>query len=322
MSAAWAAVLAADVAPSQEGWRVVYLGSDVIARDSSFVALRESLERLSSKRGAMVHLEHRLMPAIATRVQQQDMVARTVDRGCDLLIAPTGDSALAAALEQRGSGRLYRPPVVFASFSDPVVTGIVPSLRAPGGRITGISLTDVWHAKRLELLRESFADLRHLGVLLDRLWVPVRSFEEDIARPAAALGLQAVRFDADSADELDALMHSPEAARMDAWYVVDSYISWLAEARIIEHLRRLERPAMHTTESEVADGGALMAYAADREFVFDALADLTLRVLRGEDPGSIPVQRPRRFVLAVRPREAPAALRIHPSIVRRADRVY
>jgi putative tryptophan/tyrosine transport system substrate-binding protein len=310
------------VSRAEAGWRVVYLGSDDEAKDSSFKAMRESLERLAAARAVVARLDHRLVHARLSKPQQQALAAEVIDRGCDALIAPTADTALAAATALRRPGRRHQPPVLFASFGDPVVMGIVPTSQRPGGRITGVSLTDTWHAKRLELLREAFGPIRTVGVLLDRLWLPVVSYAVDVADPAAALGLHTVRFDADTVEELDTVMHSRAAAGMDAWYIADSYISWLAEARIIEHMRRLRRPAIHTTESEVADGGALMAYAADREFVFDALADLTLRVLRGEDPGSIPIQRPRRFVLAVRPRAEPAALRIHPSVVRRADRVY
>jgi ABC-type uncharacterized transport system substrate-binding protein len=107
----------------------------------------------------------------------------------------------------------------------------------------------------------------------------------------------------------------------DAWYVPATYLAYFAEASILQHLQRLGRPSMHTTLGEVARG-APMAYVQDTRFVFDAMADLTHRVLRGVDAGSIPVQGPRQFVLAVRPRDTPAALRVHPSVVRRADRIY
>jgi hypothetical protein len=66
----------------------------------------------------------------------------------------------------------------------------------------------------------------------------------------------------------------------------------------------------------------LMAFAQDVPAATEMLADLTLRILRGEDAGSIPVQRPKKFILAVRPRDEPGVPQIHPSVIRRADRVY
>lgn len=322
MAAAWVGMAVADSSSRAVEHRVVYIGSDTPSVDASYIAMDQSLERLATARGMSVQLEHRLMHALLPKSEQAAAVARMLDAGCDALIAPTGDAAIAAAHACREPGRTHVPPVLFASFLDPVRTGVVESMQRPGGRITGVSLADTWHAKRFELLHEAFAGIRRVGVLLDRLWTPGHDFTAEVAIPAAAFGIEAVRFDADTVDELDQVMRSAEAARMDAWYVTDTYVNWIAEATVIEHIHRLQRPSIHTTESEVADRGAVMAYAADRDFVFDALADLTLRTLRGEDPGSIPVQRPRRFVLAVRPRLEPAALRIHPAVVRRANRVY
>ena len=78
---------------------------------------------------------------------------------------------------------------------------------------------------------------------------------------------------------------------------------------------------MHATDREVAQG-ALMAYSQDTAYTAEALADLALRVAMGERAGDIPVQRPRRFVLSVRPRDEPAALRLPAHLVKRADRVH
>jgi putative ABC transport system substrate-binding protein len=302
--------------------RVVYLGTASPQTDESFATTRRALFQLAAARGQPLTLEHHLAPGTWSIARLRAATANAVAAECDALIAPTGDTALGVVAEYTQHSGQPLPPVVFASFLHPVTAGIVRSMQFPGGRMTGVWLTDDWHAKRLSLLRQAFLGVRRVGVLMDRFWGTALDFQPDVAQPAAALGIEVERFDADSEGELDEVMQSPAAARVDGWYVTDSYISWLAEARIIEHLRRLQRPAIHTTVSEVADGGALLAYAADREFVFDALADLTLRVLRGEDPGSIPVQRPRRFILAVRPRPEPASLRIHPSVVRRADLVF
>jgi putative tryptophan/tyrosine transport system substrate-binding protein len=301
--------------------KVVYLGYDTPAQDAGFSALQQSLRHMAPSHGVRLHLQHHLIPT-TPETAQRSAVQAAMALGCEVLVAPDAASAGIAAAALRQPAPAARQALVFSSFANPVAMGIVASMQAPGGRATGISLFDTWHGKRLELLREAFPGVHRVGVLLDRFWEPTATFAALIDAPAAALGLAALRFDADTPQELDAVMHSPAAARMDAWYVADSYIADLAEAQVIAHLARLQRPAIHTTVNEVAKGGALMAYAADRGFVFDALADLTLRVLRGEDPGGIPIQRPRRFVLAVRPREQPFALRIDPSVVRRADRIF
>ena len=111
------------------------------------------------------------------------------------------------------------------------------------------------------------------------------------------------------------------ALRLDGWYIPATFVAYEYEREIIDALQRMKVPAIHATEQEVA-AGALMAYAPDTGFVWDTLAELCLRVLGGEDAGAIPIQRPRRFSLAVRPRDEPRVLRLAPNLIQRADRVY
>jgi ABC transporter substrate binding protein len=302
--------------------RVVFLGSEEAERDAVFAKAQDSLSRMAMARRASAQIEHLLVPHHLSWTRKQALVAEALDQGCELLLAPTANTALLAANEVRRAYRPQSPALLFVSFMDPVGMGIVLAPPMPRGRITGITLVDTWHGKRFEILRRAFGHVGKVGILKDRPWGSQEALEREIVFPATQLGLRTVQFDADTVEELNLVMRSAAAAQMDAWYVVDSYLSWLAEKQIIEHLNRLQRPAMHTTVNEVAKSGALMAYAADRTFVYDTLADLTLRVLAGEDPGSIPIQRPRRFVLAVRPRAEPAALRIHPAVVRRADLIF
>lgn len=257
---------------------------------------------------------HRVSGGTAPERRERELALARAFRPA-ILVAPTGNTAL-ASVRQRGSEQ-----VVFASHLDPVRRGIVPSLTQPGPGITGISQADTLHAKRLELLRDAYPHIRRVGVLADRSWWRDFSEGDHFQAQAAALGLRVHVVLADTEAELEAAMHAPAAREMQGWYVPATTLSYFAEAAILQHLQRLGRPSMHTTLGEV-ERGAPLAYVQDTSFVFDAMADLTHRVLRGVDAGSIPVQGPRQFVLAVRPRETPAALRLHPSIVRRADRVY
>jgi putative ABC transport system substrate-binding protein len=61
-------------------------------------------------------------------------------------------------------------PIIMTGFTDPVATGLVPSLARPGGNITGVSIMNEELAgKRLELLKETSPKVSRLGVL----WNPV-----------------------------------------------------------------------------------------------------------------------------------------------------
>ena len=293
---------------------VVYLGAATAASDMGYQSFHDAMRRWE-RPGSPPYTLHYQRIAAANPERIASDVAQALTARPDIVVAPTGDSALAAV---RGRGPTQ---VVFASHPHPVQFGIAASLIRPGAGITGISLADTLHAKRLELLRDAYPNIRTVGVLADRFWW--RDFDDPALLPglAAAQGLKLKVLLADSETELEAAMQASAAQEPDAWYVPATYLSYVAEAAILQHLQRLGRPSMHTTLGEV-ERGAPLAYVQDTSFVFDAMADLTHRVLRGVDAGSIPVQGPRQFVLAVRPRETPAALRLHPSIVRRADRVY
>jgi putative tryptophan/tyrosine transport system substrate-binding protein len=292
---------------------VLYLGAKPQAQDRTFMQFAAAVHKLAPPAGSPLTLRYLQGDAL----DAAGMGAAIAGAGLvpDLLVAPTAASAMAA------KGLTSAPAIVFASAMDPVEFGIVPSLLHPGRRITGISLADDLHVKRLELLRDAFPAIQRVAILADQGWAEAYAPQGKLKGVVALAGLHTRVLLAETREELDALMHSDAAAWADGWYIPPTYISYLAESEIIEHLRRLHRPAMHSDDSEMA-AGALMAYSRDMSFAYDALARLTLRVAAGEDAGSIPIQQPMRFVLSVRPRQGDPQLRIQPDVIRRADRVY
>jgi putative tryptophan/tyrosine transport system substrate-binding protein len=311
---AWLAA-PADAQLANPANRVVYVGSDTADTDTRFKELAHALTRMNAGLNTEMRLEYAHVPISKLDVKKLAL-AKVLSSQPTVLIAPTASTALAAAqLPRTGTS------VVFVSAPEPVRAGIAQSMRSPGPRITGVSTADDWHLKRLELLRSAFPKGRTLGVLSDRAWAANEDFDALIGQPAKTQGYQATLFLADKPEEAVRVLQSAKARRMDAWYIPRNFIASLAEKQIIEELRRLQVPAIHATEQEVANG-ALMAFAQDVPAATEMLADLTLRILRGEDAGSIPIQRPKKFILAVRPRDEPGAPQIQPSVVRRADRVY
>jgi putative ABC transport system substrate-binding protein len=75
-------------------------------------------------------------------------------------VASAGSAALAAKKATTSV------PIVFATVNYPVEIGLVPSLRHPGGNITGTSFNAAELAgKRLELLKQLVPTARRVGVL-------------------------------------------------------------------------------------------------------------------------------------------------------------
>ncbi|CAN5365552.1 hypothetical protein BH11PSE9_BH11PSE9_33840 [soil metagenome] len=232
-----------------------------------------------------------------------------------VLVAPTGNTARIARRVAADT------PVVFASFLDPVRSGIAGSMRLPGGHVAGVSLADWLDGKRLEILRDAFPHVRTVAVLTDKSWAEHYDGEARIVADARRLGLDATVLYADATADVDRIMSAVESLRFDAWYVLPTYVAYLAESNIAAHLRRMGKPSIFCTTTEVASGGDI-GYAQDESFVWSTVAELVARVVAGEDPGTIPVERPRRYVLAVRVSPEARHPPIAPSVVRRADFVY
>jgi putative ABC transport system substrate-binding protein len=81
-------------------------------------------------------------------------------------------------------------PIVFATASDPVGTGLVANLARPGGNVTGLSnQTGELAAKRVELLQEAVPRLRRLAILANTANPAARDEMHQARAAGRALGL-------------------------------------------------------------------------------------------------------------------------------------
>jgi len=241
-------------------------------------------------------------------------VQRLVQTRPAVIVAPNGKAALYAS---RWGGPV---PVVFSSYVDPVRYRIVDALLRREAPITGIWIADYLDSKRLETLRDAYPWVRTVAVLADPTWNESVRAEQTLPAAAARLGLSVSLLYAADATELKALLDRPESTRHDAWCVPRSYLAVLASAQIRERLRAWGKPSIFATTADVVQGSP-MAYALDLSFVWPALADLVARVAGGEPAGSIPVQRPQRYVLSVRTGEDTGVPLPAIGVLRRADTV-
>jgi len=293
--------------------RVVYVGAWSAESDESFQQFRSVLNLRRPKPMARFDLRYVSVDLEQPAVMQSRM-AQAIRDGASILVAPTVVQAQASlALDPHS-------PVVFASYAEPLNSGLVEAKSKQARAITGVSLADHLDGKRLEILQEAFPRIRRVAVLADKYWM--QEYAEGLKKQAHdALKLDLNFLVADSLEALQEKFDSHEHAVVDAWFVPSTYISYIAEKKIIEHIGRQKKPAIFSTIAEVKSG-AMMAYAQDNSFANAAMADLVHRILNGEDAASIPVERPRRIVLAVRADAQVGGQRINPVVVRKADLVF
>jgi putative ABC transport system substrate-binding protein len=213
-------------------------------------------------------------------------------------------------------------PIVFVYTHDPVGSGLVQSLSRPGGNTTGLAnqFEDVI-GKYLELLHELLPRATRLAVLVNPLGPSSPQFFARVSSMAAAMGIEAQRFDASRIEEIDPAIEAIVRHKPDALLIIPDAVFYDQRARIATLATARKLPAI-APQSEYAGAGCLVAYGTNRREVFRRSAIYVKRILDGAKPGEIPVEQPTRFELVVNLSTAKAlGITIPQSVLLRADGV-
>ena len=217
-------------------------------------------------------------------------------------------------------------PVVMIYVPDPVAMGIVASLARPGGNVTGLSrLAPELTAKRLELLREMRPELTRVAVLWDLALGPVERADLigwRIAGAQQALAATRIMLPVREAKDLDAAFDA--ARRGGAGALVLGPESALISGQIahISALAIRYRLLSIAERDALARGGMLLAYGPDIRDMARRAAGFVDKILRGANPGDLPIEQPTHFNLTVNLATARAlGLTVPQSLLLRADEV-
>jgi ABC-type uncharacterized transport system substrate-binding protein len=211
-------------------------------------------------------------------------------------------------------------PIVFAAVADPVGSGLVASLRRPGGNATGLSVqaTDL-AGKRLELLREVVPSLRRFAILANVGSPGAVSEMREVQALAGKLGLETATLEIRRAEDITAAFEPLKGA--EALYVCGDPLVSAHRVRIVTFALAARLPTMHDHRGHVEAGG-LMCYGPSFADLFRRAAEFVDKILGGAKPANIPVEQPTKFELIVNLTTAKAlGLKISESFLLRADEV-
>ncbi len=209
-------------------------------------------------------------------------------------------------------------PIVFVT-SDPIGLGLVHSLARPGGNMTGFDLAFSEVASKWpELMVELLPSARRFAVIVANE-ASSRSQFEAVAASAAHLGRDAFMVmgeDLDFERHFAAIAERAEAAMVTSTPTLEPGFATLIAAA---NARRV--PTLYQNRTWTAAGG-LLSYGPDLAVIFERAGRVVGRILRGEPPDNIPVERPTRFQLAINLKTAQAiGLAIASTLLARADEV-
>jgi len=213
-------------------------------------------------------------------------------------------------------------PIVMAAVADPVAIGAVSGFAHPGGNITGFSTQNFeLEEKRFELLRELVPGLGRM-VMLGNAANPYSALAmKRVKGLAETAGLNFEGVDIDSAGGLEGGLDKVRRARPNGVLVAAVPALFPYRKPIVEFMAANRLPAVYPFR-EFAEAGGLVVYATNFDDLFRQAADYVDRVLKGAQPGELPVQQAATFELLVNLKTATAlGLAIPPLILARADEV-
>jgi putative ABC transport system substrate-binding protein len=300
------------VSRGQEAGRTYRIGGLAAGprTDGRYVALFDELRRAGFAEGRNL-----VVAGWEARPEQfAERVAELVRAKVDALFCGGGNAAIHAA--QRATVTI---PIVGMT-DDMVGSGLVRSLAHPGGNTTGVSIfASELDVKRLEILHEFVPSARRVGVLADPTTISTRV---QLASAALGLGVELVRFEARSPDEISRALDALALAKVEAINVLASPILFSNRRPIIERAAGMHLPAIYQWP-EMAEEGGLLAYGPRNVQVLrQIVARLLVKVLQGATPAELPVEQPTKFELVINLKTAKAlGLSVPPTLLASADEV-
>jgi putative ABC transport system substrate-binding protein len=276
--------------------------------------LRQALQELGWTDGRNVLVDYRWAGTDPDRMRAY--AAELVGLTPDVILAHSAPAIMAAQRQTR------TVPLVFVMVPAPVEIGLVASLTHPGGNITGLTHFETAMAgKWLEILREISPGLTRVAFLLHPehpAWAGYASTIEAAASSFRIAVSPAGARDAIGIERaLEAFAREPNGGLM----VLPDNFTLVHRELIIALVARYRLPAIYPYRYFPASGG-LISYGVDTTDVFRRAATYIDRILRGANPGDLPVQAPVKFELVVNLKTAGAhGITIPETFLLRADEV-
>lgn len=280
---------------------------------SRIAAFRQKLAELGWVEGGNLSLEQRNF--FGDAAQEEVEATELVGLEPDVIVA-VGTSAL-----RRLAAKTRTIPIVFSQVLDPVALGFVASLARPGGNITGFtSFTVEIGSKWLETLKRMVPALTRAIVLYGAEYpnTPIASSIEVAAKSLGVTTSRApLRREADIENAIAAVGREPVGGLV----VINDGFTIPYRSNIVAAANRHNLPAIYPYRSFV-DAGGLVSYGFDLTQEYQQTAPYVDRILRGANPGDLPVQQPSRYQLVINLKAAKAlGLAVPPMLLALADEV-
>lgn len=209
-------------------------------------------------------------------------------------------------------------PIVLTDSADPIRAGLVVSLSAPAGNITGSSfMSRELGGKQLEVLKDIMPRSNRVAVV---------SQELNPRRPKLSMAAQKLRLKlfflkVQDPTDVEAAFSEIVSVHADSVIVLSHPLIALNRTAIVKLAVKRRLPVVYPNRTYVEAGG-LISYGVDRFALFRRAAYFVDRIVKGAKPADLPVEQPTKFELVVNLKAAKhIGITIPDGVLRWADEV-
>ena len=245
--------------------------------------IQNRLNEIGTEKGVKFTVNYDNCMADANVMEQiiSDFIAEEVD----LMVGVATPVAMAMQADTEDN----QIPVIFAAVSDPLATGVVESLEAPGANVTGTSdFLDTTAVMNLIFAANPEAD--KIGLLYDLGQDASTTAIADAKAYLDAKGIEYVERTGTTVDEVSLAADALIADEVDAIFTPSDNTIMQAELTIYEKLADAGIPH-YTGADSFALNGAFLGYGVDYANLGVETANMIAEVLlEGKEPATLPVK--------------------------------
>lgn len=236
-----------------------------------------------------------------------------IDAGADVFVTNTDTDAVNL------KATVGDAPIVFARSDDPVATGAVADLIAPGGTVTGI-ITNRPHERRLQILKDIKPDTDKVLYLYSPFTMEAETVLQQVLVVAETLEIEIIAIQTpDAPTAIEAIQTLPEGID---WIFMTPYVP-LFDPTFIEAITTLSVTQSAGVSAVIDDISPfyLMGYGPNIADSDRQAARIVARILRGASPADMPVEIAENYLTINLESAETLGIEIPVGILRQANRI-
>ena len=294
---------------AEKVYRIGYLREGAIPLDKAFW---DAMREYGWVEGQNVMIQ----PGYADRFAQLRPLAKELVRlSVDLIIA------IGTAPAQAAQTATTTIPIVFSVGLDPTETGLVSSLARPGANLTGFVM-GLYDEKLLQVLKEALPGMSRAAYpRLEPLPIGAPPVGKTLGAAGRALRVEITGIPIKGPEDFGRFYAAARASGADA-VVMPNIAPFMPYLNLFAAEAAKSRIPTIGFDRRFVEAGGLLSYGPIELQRWPRIAAQVDRILRGTNPGDLPVEQPTRFELVINLKAAKAlGLPVPQSLLLRADEV-